>query len=251
MRVVPLLHRLIGRFLLTGDLAAVPLDLLLYFNRNYLYRPLTMEDPDLPWSELLLQVCLKGGEGGGCSPTPTPPPPTALSPLLVVVLPLHPINHRTPSTTLLLTAVLTVGTATPPPPRIPRRIGYVLSVASASSQLITCALAAPFAVVCVCFVCVCAPWAQAIETIEDRMGKRLVSKRQALRLLLNCLLALKESLAKDDVGQASAAPVDVILRVTFAVCKSPFCYQVHGVGGDGGGRKSGSGCGVGWGWGVS
>ncbi len=77
-------------------------------------------------------------------------------------------------------------------------------------------------VLCPAFV----PPCQAIESIEDRMGKRLVSKRQALRLLLNCLMALKESLAKDDVGQASAAPTDVILRVVFAVCKSPFCYQV-------------------------
>jgi hypothetical protein len=41
---------------MTGDLASVPLDLLLYFNRNYLFRPLALQDPDLPWSELLLQV---------------------------------------------------------------------------------------------------------------------------------------------------------------------------------------------------
>ena len=71
------------------------------------------------------------------------------------------------------------------------------------------------------------PLHQAIESLEDRMTKRLLSKRQALRLFLNVLLGLKDSLQVDDVGIAGPQATDTICRVTFMFVKSPFCFEVR------------------------
>ena len=50
------LHRIIGRFMLTGDLSAVPLELLINIHNNYLLKDITVDARELPWSEMLLQV---------------------------------------------------------------------------------------------------------------------------------------------------------------------------------------------------
>jgi hypothetical protein len=55
-RIVGFLHRIIGRFLLTGDLSAVPMELYLRIRDNRFLCELLEDFKDLPWSELMLQV---------------------------------------------------------------------------------------------------------------------------------------------------------------------------------------------------
>ncbi len=55
-RIVGFLHRVIGRFLLTGDLSAVPMELYLRIREHRFLHELLDDFKDLPWSELMLQV---------------------------------------------------------------------------------------------------------------------------------------------------------------------------------------------------
>lgn len=69
---------------------------------------------------------------------------------------------------------------------------------------------------------------QLIESVEDRVHKKLLSRKQAKGLLLNALHALAIHLRTDgtEAGGASREPTDLICRVAMYFARTPFFFDI-------------------------